>query len=87
VAKKPGGCGTGRRAARLGAELGLGNYPTIGLARARERAERLRGEISGGADPQRERQSQRDALTLAELIDRYMEERVRPKKKPRTIEL
>jgi integrase len=67
--------------------IGLGNYPTIGLAKARDRAECLRGDISGGADPQRERQVQRDALTVAELTDRYMAERVRPKKKARTVEL
>src|SRR5580658_7340900 len=41
--------------------LGLGTYPNIKLAEARHRAELLRGEISGGADPQAQRKAHRAA--------------------------
>jgi hypothetical protein len=34
--------------------LGLGRYPEVGLALARERAEMKRVEVAGGADPQGE---------------------------------
>jgi hypothetical protein len=65
----------------------LGEYPTIGLAEARRRADRVRGEVSGGGDPQGAMRGRREAPTLSDLIDRYLAEEVRPKKKPRTIEL
>jgi integrase len=57
--------------------LGLGSYPEIGLALARERAEQKRVEVSGGADPQGERQAKREAeakaLTFGDLADGYLE--------------
>ena len=42
--------------------------------------------MAGGADPQAERRAKRDAVTLEELIDKYLVE-VAAKKKPRTLEL
>src|ERR1019366_6015427 len=41
--------------------LGLGRYPEVGLALARERAEKKRVEVPGGADPQGERKAKREA--------------------------
>lgn len=67
--------------------VGLGEYPTIGLAEARRRADRLRGDVSGGGDPQAARLAKRNALTVAELADRYLEDEVGPKKKPATLSL
>jgi len=67
--------------------IGLGEYPSVGLAAARQRADRLRGIVSGGGDPQGELHVEREAPTLAKLIDRYLAEAVRPKKKPRTVAL
>jgi integrase len=72
--------GGGRR------RLGLGSFPTVGLADARSRAERHRGQISDGADPQAERRAHRSAPTLAELADLYLAE-IAPKKKPATVAL
>lgn len=57
--------------------LGLGRYPEIGLALARERAERKRVEIADGGDPQGERRAKREAetraLTFGALADQYLE--------------
>ncbi len=76
---RPKGGGPRRR-------IGLGEYPSIGLAEARRRADRVRGVVSGGGDPQLTLGALREAPTLAELIHRYLAE-VRQKKKPRTVEL
>jgi len=67
--------------------ISLGEFPDIGLAEARKRADRLRGAVSGGEDPQAERQAQRKSLTLEALIDRYLQEEAMPKKKPATVAL
>jgi integrase len=64
----------------------LGEYPGVGLAETRRRAERERGKISDGQDPQAERHAEREKPTLDTLIDRYLE-MVAEKKKPRTLEL
>jgi integrase len=77
---RPKGGGARRR-------INLGEYPTVGLAEARRRADRARGEVSGGGDPQGALSAKREAPTVAELIDRYLAEEVEPKKKPRTVEL
>ena len=67
--------------------LTLGRYPAVGLADARQRAERCRVQISDGKDPQAERKEKRNASTLLELIERYLAEEVEPKRKPRTYDL
>ncbi len=67
--------------------ISLGHYPAVGLAEARQRAERCRVQVSDGKDPQAERKEKRNAATLNELIERYLEEEVAPKRKPRTYEL
>lgn len=57
--------------------MGLGHYPEVGLAQARERAERKRVEVSGGADPQgairAERNAHANALTFNALANEYLE--------------
>jgi Arm DNA-binding domain len=66
----------------------LGDYPTVGLAEARRRADRHRGAVADGADPQSALlRAQGKAPTLASLIDRYLAEEVASKKKPRTLAL
>jgi integrase len=67
--------------------IGLGEYPVVGLAAARRRADRHRGAVSDGADPQGELRAQREAATFGALIDRYLAEEVQPKRKPRTAAL
>ena len=51
----------------------LGDFPVMGLAEARKSAERMRVEVRGGADPVRARQERRDAQTLGELFEEYLE--------------
>ena len=57
--------------------LGLGRYPEVGLALARERAQKKRIEVAGGADPQGEREAkkeaERNALNFDQLADAYIE--------------
>ena len=65
--------------------LGLGRYPEVGLAKARERAEEKRVEVSGGADPQGQRRAkrtaERSALTFNALADDYLERYARAHKR------
>lgn len=53
--------------------VAIGRYPDVGLAAARKEAERTRGAILEGADPQQERVEHRKAETVAELLPSYME--------------
>ena len=46
-------------------EIGLGGYPDVTLAGAREKARALREKIQNGVDPVAERQAARDALAAA----------------------
>jgi Arm DNA-binding domain len=64
----------------------LGDYPAVTLSEARRRVDRLRGEVSGGYDPQAALRASREAPTEKLLIDRYLEG-IKSKKKPRTLEL
>ena len=57
--------------------LGLGRYPEVGLALARELAEKKRVEVAGGGDPQGESRAKREAegkaLSFDTLADAYIE--------------
>lgn len=72
--------GGGRR------RIGLGEYPSVGLAEARRRADRHRGEVSAGGDPQAQRLAKRNALTVSELAELFLKD-LAGKKKPATLEL
>jgi integrase len=77
---RPRGGGARRR-------VRLGEYPSVGLAEARRRADKQRGKVADGADPQGEIRAKRKAPTLSALIDRYLEEAVVPHKKAATLSL
>jgi len=62
----------------------IGDYPTLSLAAARREAESLRVEVRGGADPVRERVERKEADTLGDLIEWYLEEHCRKKLAPIT---
>jgi integrase len=64
----------------------LGEYPSVGLAEARRRADKQRGKVADGGDPQGETNAKRKAPTLSALIDRYLEA-VAPHKKAATLAL
>ncbi|WP_240790287.1 integrase arm-type DNA-binding domain-containing protein [Rhodobacter sp. SY28-1] len=71
------------RAAMAGrrAEIGLGGFPTVTLAQARDKAREARDKIERGVDPMAERKAAREALaaatskglTFAEAANKYLE--------------
>ena len=65
--------------------IGLGQFPAVGLAEARRRADRYRGDVSNGGDPQGTLGARRGVPTISKLIERYLAEEVAPKKKPKTL--
>jgi integrase len=62
----------------------LGSLPAVGLADAREQAQRLRLDVAKGTDPQRERMAKRaaaaNAFTFDALAQRYLDEYAKPRK-------
>jgi integrase len=55
-------------------ELGLGAYPAIGLARAREKAAAMRTAQAEGIDPEQARDQQKGKATLGECADRVLQD-------------
>jgi integrase len=55
-------------------DIGLGAYPEVSLARAREKAAEAREKIQGGTDPVLERRAARDALKAASARSRTFEQ-------------
>jgi integrase len=54
-------------------DVGLGGFPTVSLAQARERAREARDMVWKGIDPVAEREAQRRALTQAQAIPSFDE--------------
>ncbi len=52
----------------------IGSYPEWSVAAARERAKELRRAVDNGTDPAGEKRARREAPTVQDLIDRYIEE-------------
>src|SRR6516165_4677499 len=52
----------------------IGRYPTWSVEAAREEAKALRHRIDRGEDPARDKRERREAATVQDLIDRYIEE-------------
>src|SRR5436190_556339 len=59
----------GRRTRRLK----IGRFGVFTVEQARERATAIMRAASDGRDPQREKQEAREALTVAELCDQYLD--------------
>src|SRR5215213_10049052 len=57
----------------------IGDYPAWTLAKAREKALALRRQIQDGGDPVVEAKVRRDALTVAGLIERFIDRYAKPK--------
>jgi integrase len=72
-----------RKADGLERRYTIGSFPEWTVAGARQEAKRLKREIDGGADPVGEARSEREAPTVADLIDRYMDEQL-PRRRPST---
>lgn len=78
------------RAGTNRAKISLGTYPEKKLSAARAEAHAALRDIRDGKDPRAEKAIRRAALTagqitVAELAERWLNEYVRPKLKPRTI--
>ncbi len=58
----------------------IGEFPGMKVQAARERAEALRTEIRAGTDPLTERRREREAPSMADLCDRYLEEHAAKKR-------
>lgn len=63
----------------------LGKHPDLSPGAARERATVLRGRVAAGEDPMEARRDARDAATMGELCDDYLERHARPKKRPKSV--
>ncbi|WP_035486068.1 tyrosine-type recombinase/integrase [Geminicoccus roseus] len=63
----------------------LGEYPALSLSVARQMASERKGEVIKGADPLDARKAARDALTVAELIARYLDAPKNRGLSPRTL--
>lgn len=61
--------------------LKLGRFPTMSPQAARQRAKDRLAEVWGGEDPSRERQEAKEALTVAEFADLYLERHSKPHKR------
>jgi integrase len=61
----------------------IGSFPDWTVMAAREEAKRLKRAVDGGADPVGEQQAVREAATVADLCDRFLEDYV-PRKRPAT---
>lgn len=60
----------------------IGKYPAWSVRAARDEAGRLRHVVDTGGDPLGNRNAMRNAPTVTDLAERYMDEHARPKKRP-----
>ena len=63
----------------------IGNYPGLCPEEARNIAKDWLAEVRNGGDPSGARQDARNAMTVAALCDRYIEEHAKPHKKPSSL--
>lgn len=83
VAVRRAGNTAGRNKPRA---MGLGSFPEIGVATARDKAEEARKKLAVGIDPLEERKRERSAvavrvMTFSEAVSAYIEAMVDPKEK------
>lgn len=57
-------------------ELGLGGFPLISLAEAREKAFEIKREVRAGRNPIKERLKQHDGMTFAEAAAEYVPKKI-----------
>jgi hypothetical protein len=75
----------GRRAPTR--RLTLGSVATLSSDQARNAARDVLARVRLGADPAREKAAGRKAATISELQKEFIEEKIRPIRKPRTVKL
>ncbi len=66
--------------------LTIGRHGVLTPDEARKEARKLLGDVARGLDPAAARTADREAPTVAELCDRYIEQHAEPHKKPRRVE-
>jgi hypothetical protein len=78
-----------RGAGRTGAKrfMKVGRYGTLTSDEARNRAKAILGAVAAGGDPAGEQNKAREAITMAALAERYLDEEVTPELKPGTAKL
>lgn len=64
--------------------LTLGSFPDWTVAQARDQAKSLKRRIDVGEDPQADRNAERRAPTVNDLVDRYLAEHAAPRKRERS---
>jgi integrase len=65
--------------------LTIGRWPEWSAEAARDKAKALRVDIDNGIDPQAEKDAEREAPTMKELADDYIEQHAIPHKKPSSV--
>jgi len=81
----PGGAATWyfnytRRADALRRRVQLGKLTALGLKDARLRATKMAGLVADGRDPAGDRRAERDALTVADLVDQFFDQYAKEKR-------
>ena len=71
-------------ASRNQRQLTLGRHGPLTPDEARERARQALAAASAGTDPLADRSSAQDALTMRELVERFLAKHADKKRKPRT---
>ena len=66
--------------------LTIGRHGVLTPDEARKEARKLLGDVARGLDPAAARTADREAPTVGELCDRYIEQHAEPHKKPRSVE-
>jgi integrase len=81
----PGGAATWyfnytRRADAMRRRVQLGKLSALGLKDARLRATKMAGLVADGRDPAGDRRAERDALTVADLVDQFFDQYAKEKR-------
>ena len=81
----PGGAATWyfnytRRADAMRRRVQLGKLSALGLKDARLRATKMAGLVADGKDPAGDRRAERDALTVADLVDQFFDQYAKEKR-------
>jgi integrase len=65
----------------------IGDTTTLSATAARKKAKVLLGKVVNGTDPAKERADARSGETVEKLLRTYLDHEIKPKRKPRTLEL
>ena len=66
-------------------DMGLGSYPDVPLARAREKTHEFRAAVADGRDPRAERRREPTLPTFREAAERYFQTNAPTWRNPKTL--